>query len=46
MSIGPFLQADINMSLRCVHKTEEKKQENKKHMEAPQTQPEKAETLN
>lgn len=24
MSIGPFLQADINMPLRRVHKTEEK----------------------
>lgn len=25
MSIGPFLQADINMPLRHVHKTEERK---------------------
>lgn len=43
MSIGPFLQADINMPLRHVHKTEErKKKENKKgknrHTEAPQNQ--------
>lgn len=41
MSIGPFLQADIIMPLRHVHKTEEKKKRSKnRHKEAPQTQPE------
>lgn len=44
MSIGPCLQADINMSLRTVHKTEEKEKAKDRHMEAPQTQPEEVET--